>query len=81
MIGLELKATGAVMRVHHVEMYVRLRPRCRLYLVTMGWGENPSCSCSEFRRSGRRKTCRHIQFVKECHVIVPHIARPGKGNA
>lgn len=76
MIQLELNASGISMRVHHVEMFVRIRPRCRLYLVTMGWGESPTCTCSEFRRSGRRRTCRHIAFVKNCHVITPRPPQP-----
>ncbi len=84
MIRLELKSSDAAMRVHHVEMFVRLRRRCRLYLVTMGWGESPTCSCSEFRRSGRKQTCRHVRFVRDCQVVLPSPAdsrKPRRGDA
>lgn len=71
MIRLVLNSSGVSLKVSHVETFVQIGPRCHTFLVCLGWGETPSCSCSQYKRSGRRHQCRHIQFVRDCQVLTP----------
>lgn len=52
----------AEIQIRNVHATVRLPGRTQSYQVSLGI--HTSCSCSEFRKSGRRKTCRHIEALK-----------------